>query len=137
MDYSIRYNGYAAGSFFGRFLQPGQSFLAGAGLAVELHNDKSGLWICPDVEKAKAELAAPAVEVIEVPAGISIDAVPPAGEVEIPASGTSELLPTLDSSIAAVPVVAPPVTSVQCDLCDETFPSKKKLAAHKTAVHTK
>lgn len=135
MEYNVHYKGLVAGSFFGRFLHPGQSFQAGASLAVELHSDGTSKWECPDIEKAKAELANPEPTeptVVYLGLGVSIDDVPLAPE---PSGTTAEdFFPQIDPSL---PVVPPVGTSIPCDQCSEKFPSKKKLAAHKVAAHPK
>lgn len=132
MEYAVQYKGLVAGSFFGRFLHPGQSFQTGASLAVELHSDGTNKWECPDVEKAKAELANPEPIVVDLGLGISIDEVPLVPE---PSGTTAEdFFPQIDPSLP----VGPPVgTSIPCDQCSEKFPSKKKLAAHRVAAHPK
>ena len=132
MEYDVHYKGLVAGSFFGRFLHPGQSFQTGASLAVELHSDGTNKWDCPDIEKAKAELANPEPAVVDLGVGISIDEVP--GIPEPSGTTAADLFPQIDPSL---PVTPPVDTSILCDQCGEKFPSKKKFAAHKAAVHTK
>ena len=134
MEYAVHYKGLVAGSFFGRFLHPGQSFQTGASLAVELHSDGTNKWECPDIEKAKTELANPTSKptVVDLGLGVSIDEVP--GVPEPSGTTAADFFPQIDPSLSVVPPVD---TSILCDQCGEKFPSKKKLAAHKTAVHTK
>lgn len=142
MEYDVRYKGVVAGSFFGRFLHPGQSFRTGASLAVELHTDGTNKWECPDFEKAKAELANPTSEptVVDLGVGISIDEVPGTPHVEPSGTTATDLFlptnPSIDSSLSSVSVVPVVDSSVPCDQCSEKFPSKKKFAAHKAAVHS-
>ncbi len=138
MEYDVCYKGAVAGSFFGRFLHPGQSFRASASLAIELHTDGSNKWECSDIEKAKAELVNPTVEPVVVnPKGsVSIDEVP-----RTPSGTTSaDLFPltnlAIDSRLSSVPIVPVVDSSMPCDQCSEKFPSKKKLAAHKAAAHS-
>ena len=145
-QHEVFYRGVVAGSYFGRLLQPGQSFWTSASHAIELHTDGSGRWICPKIDQAKAELANPDPEtkVVEVAEKVSIDGaedkvvVRPEFGSEL-GDGAKEkvVLPPLDSSAALQQTdLLGSEPAHKCTVCGEPFTSKRKLTAHVSTAHS-
>lgn len=84
-------------------------------------------------------VVAPEVTPDSPPADVTPEVVPDASQVQVDVVPDVETLqPALDLTSPATADPASPAAQskeFKCDLCPESFPSKKKLTAHKTQVH--
>jgi hypothetical protein len=155
MKFDVQWSKQFATTFFGQLIRPGGTIQVSANLAIQLHEEKTG-WVCIEIDKARQSLLpkqdvtitdtdlkenvqVPGAEVVteEVVVGHKVIVSPDQPPIDV-IPEPDALQPALDlGQQTTAPGVVAPVAKLAfpCDKCEMSFPSKKKLAGHKTRVH--